>query len=276
MMTIFSIPKPFAGHIGIIQSNAIQSWRRLVGVEVILLGNDVGVGEAARRFGATWLPQISVNPYGTPLLSSAFEQARAAARHPLLCYLNADIVVLKDFAAAVRQVRLRNFLMLGQRWDLDVTAPIDFSQDGSERLIREWIAARGVLHPPTGSDYFVFPKDGGLAALPPFAVGRPVWDNWLIYRARQLEIPVVDASQAVTIVHQNHDYAHVKEQRGAAWEGPEAEHNRALAGGAERVFTLKDATHRLAGGKVIPTMSRGKVLDTFDAVRRALRTWARR
>ncbi len=45
MLTIFSIPKPFEGHIGIIQRNAIQSWIALSGCEVILCADEYGTAE---------------------------------------------------------------------------------------------------------------------------------------------------------------------------------------------------------------------------------------
>jgi hypothetical protein len=270
MITFFSIPKPFAGHIGVIQRNAIQSWCQQAGCQVILLGDDSGVGDVAAEFGATWIPRLRVNEYGTPLLNSAFDEARKAARHGLLCYVNADILLLGNFLEAASRVRFGNFLMLGQRWDLDLKHAIDFADAGWQRGVRDLVAAHGVLHPPMGSDYFAFPRDGGLASLPPFAVGRPAWDNWMIYRARRHGIPVVDATQAVMIVHQNHDYAHVKARRGSTWEGPEADQNRALVGGPDRLFTLAHATHRIVGGAVIRSANRGKGSDLADGVRRAL------
>jgi len=59
LLTIFSIPKAFAGHNGIIQNNAIQSWVRLSpACQVILFGDDPGVAEAARRFGVVHVPDI--------------------------------------------------------------------------------------------------------------------------------------------------------------------------------------------------------------------------
>jgi hypothetical protein len=94
-----------------------------------------------------------------------------------------------------------------------------------------------------GSDYFIFPKGDAIGKLPAFAVGRPAWDNWLIYHARQLRVPVIDATKAVTVIHQNHGYGHVPEQRDEGWEGPEADWNRGLIGGEDQVFTLLDATH---------------------------------
>jgi len=52
MLTIFSTPKPFLGHIDVIQRNALQSWKRLhPDVEIILFGDDNGAAEVCRDRG---------------------------------------------------------------------------------------------------------------------------------------------------------------------------------------------------------------------------------
>ena len=52
MLTIFSTPKPFLGHIEVIQRNAIESWKRLeANVEIILIGDDPGTAEVCRELG---------------------------------------------------------------------------------------------------------------------------------------------------------------------------------------------------------------------------------
>ena len=52
LITLFSAPKPFTNpHIAMIQRNAIKSWTLLPDVEVILLGEEEGLAEAAQR---TW------------------------------------------------------------------------------------------------------------------------------------------------------------------------------------------------------------------------------
>src|SRR4030067_285811 len=57
MITLFSGPKPFAGPIGLIQDNAIGSWTRLgEGAEVLLLGEETGIREAAERHGGRHIP----------------------------------------------------------------------------------------------------------------------------------------------------------------------------------------------------------------------------
>jgi len=248
MLTLFSIPKAFDRHIGVIQRNALQSWLALrPHCEIVLCGDDRGTEAVAREFGVEHIPYIARNSYGTPLVNSAFELVERMAGYPLLCYVNADIIFVDSLATAIQTLSPLEFLMVGRRWDIDISDTIDFTRDTWRTDIKKHIAEHGVLHPPTGIDYFVFPK-GITWEFPAFAVGRPGWDNWLIYRARQLGIPVVDASHAVTVVHQNHDYAHVKNATDRTTEGPEADRNRELTGGWGHIFTIGDATHFLQLG----------------------------
>jgi hypothetical protein len=249
MLTCFSIPKAFRGHTGIIQHNAIKSWTLMrPRPEIILFGDDEGTAEAAKSFSVRHVPQVARNEYGTPLLNDLFEQAQRAAAHDVLCYVNADVILMRDFFQAVDQVvRWKTcFLLVGQRWDIDVRESLDFFA-GWENDLRTRLSGQGVLHPSTGMDYFVFPR-GMWGDIPPFAIGRTAWDNWLVYRARARRVPVVDATDALTVVHQAHDYSHVPAKAGDVLKGPEAKRNLNLAGGWKHIFTLKDATHVLGLG----------------------------
>lgn len=256
MLTLFAVPKPFEGHVGLIQDNALRSWSRLPCCEVILIGREAGIAEAAARHGARWLPDVALNELGTPLLNSAFQMARRAATHPLLCYVNGDIVFLEDLIDAAGKVRFREFLMAGQRWNLEVTEPLDLDSSGWEARLRQRVRREGTLYPPYGIDYFVFRRDGELGQLPPFAVGRPAWDNWFIYDARRRGAKVIDATSAIMAIHQNHGYSHVKQRTGTTWEGPEGDRNRALAGGAGRLLGLQDATHVFRNGRIVAAFDR--------------------
>lgn len=255
MLTIFSIPKPFQGHIGIIQRNAIHSWSRLQPEnEIILCGDEPGTGEVANEFNAKWLPRLACNEYGTPFLNSAFDQVENISRHRLLCYINSDIILLRDFVKAIARIPFNNFLAAGQRWNIDLTEPWDFEQPDYEERLARYVAEHGTLEHPWGIDYFVFPKNGVARNLPPFVVGRPGWDNFFIYRARHLRLPVVDVTRAVTVIHQNHGYSHVPKRVGKEWEGPEADWNRKLIGKWDYFFTLLDATHIMTPRAVRPAL----------------------
>jgi hypothetical protein len=114
------------------------------------------------------------------------------------------------------------------------------------------------LETPSAIDYFLFPAGTGLWEIPPFAVGRPGWDNWMIYHAISRRLPVIDVTAGVLALHQNHGYQHVPMQRGHAWEGPEADYNRRLAGSPDRLkYSLLDATHRYSPARGAVAVAHG-------------------
>jgi len=245
MITLFSTLKPVRGHFGIIQTNALQSWLHLhPACEIVLFGNEEGTGEISSRLGARHIPRVACNKWGTPLISSLFEEAQKVANNQILCYVNADIILMSDFLDAVQRVRKRAFLIVGRRWNLKVDELVNFDDPNWEHGLRDDVAIHGVLEKPDGLDYFVFPK-GIFSDIPSFAVGRPGWDNWMIYRARYLGIPVIDVTPSMPAIHQIHDYSHHPQGKEGVWKGPEAEANLQLLGGARYAFTLWDATSRL-------------------------------
>lgn len=257
LITLFSAPKPFTDpHIAMIQRNAIHSWSVLPEVEIILLGREAGLAQAAQEFGAQHIPEVVCNESGTPRVSSMFQLARQHSRSRLLCVLNADILLMPDFLQAAKQaVGLKEqFVLLSQRWDLEVTDALEF-QPGWQARLRSAVQEQGRLHRPAGSDFFLFPKSL-YPDVPDFAIGRAGWDNWMIYEARREKWPVIDLTPSVMIVHQNHDYRHLPGGR-SHYEHPDTHENIRLAGGAARIrYTILDATDRLADGKLArPKMS---------------------
>lgn len=255
MLTIFSVPKPFVGHIAIIQRNAIQSWSRLhPRCQIVLFGDEQGIEEAADEIKAKYVPQIARNEYGTPLLDYVFNKVQEIASQNLICYVNTDIILLSDFLEAIKRIRFQRFVMVGQRWDIDLAESWDFEKPDSVEKLRRYAFEHGKLMAPTGIDYFVFPRDCGLNNIPPFAVGRPGWDNWFIYNALKRHIPVINATKVVSVIHQNHDYSHIPKGVGRVWEGPEADRNRELIGDTDRMCFISDATHIMTSWAILPSI----------------------
>lgn len=245
LLTIFSIPKPFTGLAATQQRNAVQSWRSLGSdVEVLLFGDEEGIADAAVELGARHQPAIARSEFGTPLVSDAFAAAARLASTPLLCYVNADIILLPEFLAAVKKMPPTPFLMCGRRTDLDLPDLIDFTSPSWQEHLRGRSRTSGKLQAPDAMDYFVFPRTL-VQSMPPFAVGRPLWDNWLLFYARRTVPRVVDATPSVMVVHQNHNYGHVQGGVTSVWWGPEGRRNRLL--GAEMLypFTIDDANWQL-------------------------------
>ena len=256
-ITLFSAPKPFTNpHIAMIQRNAIRSWTLLPDVEVILLGEETGLAEAARELGVRHIPEVKRNENGTPLISSMFQLARENSHSDLLCIVNADMILMPDFVEAAKQVKSlkSQFVLLSQRWDFDIITPIDFTGNWVSRL-RSSVLSHGSLHRPAGSDFFLFPRSSFLE-VPDFTIGRAGWDNWMIYKARKEGWPVIDCTPSVMIVHQNHDYSHLPGGK-SHYDHPDTNENIRLAGGQANIrYTILDSTHQLVGGTLArPKMS---------------------
>jgi hypothetical protein len=250
MITIFTAPKPFTDpHIDMIQRNAIQSWSKLEGVEVLLMGDEPGMAEAAAEYGIRHFPDIDCSESGVPLINAMFDRARQESTGKLLAFVNADIILLPDFVqAALRVAELREkFLLVGQRWNLDVTEAIDFSPGYADRL-RELALEKGSLHGLKASDYFVFPADL-FTDVPDLLVGRAGWDNWMMYYGTTQPWPTVDLSADVVCIHQNHDYGHLPNAQ-PHYNLEESQVNVRLAGGWRHMYELIDVNLRLENGRL--------------------------
>jgi hypothetical protein len=252
-LTVFSAPKPFTdAHIDVIQRNAIRSWQQMgEEIEILLIGDEPGLADAAAELEVKHLPGVKRNEHGTPLVSSIFEMAREASTAELLMFTNTDMMYLPQTLSTSLKVKGQapEFVLLGQRYDLDLREPYDFSAGWQDRLQQE-AHARGSLHPHGGSDYFIFPR-GLFADIPDFAIGRAGWDNWMIHYAVSQPWPAVDATQSLLAVHQTHDYGHLDSERGHQ-RHPETTANTELAGGMRKMYMLLDVEHELIGGCIKP------------------------
>ena len=250
-ITIFSAPKPFTDpHIRLIQRNALQSWLQLgEDVEIVLVGDEPGIAETASEFGVSHRPQVKKNDQGTPRVDSIFELARSTSASDLLVYVNADIILVPGFSSLVREIAdaLETFLVVSRRWDLNINEPLNFSGAWAADLYRR-LQESGELHGHSGIDLFAFPRDV-FSYIPPFAIGRSGWDNWMIFHALQAGWPVVDITEEIPIIHQNHDYHHLPEGK-PHYDLEESQHNVKLAGGPRKMYSLVDANYEYLQGRI--------------------------
>ena len=241
-------------------------------VEIILFGDEPGTAEICRELGLRHAPDVERTIEGAKLVRSIFGPAQQFARHDTLCYVNCDIILGKDFSSAIARVLSWNnrFLMVGRRWDSDITAPINFSNPEWEKDLRVFVLREGVQRLYYNIDYFAFSR-GIYNDIPPLAIGRVWWDHWLIWKASQQKAAVVDASDVVMAMHQNHDYAYHPEGMKGVWFGEGSRQNFEFAGGFRHLHTLEDATHCLADQAIVPCR-----LYKLAPARRAVRRVAKK
>ena len=78
-----------------------------------------------------------------PLIDGVFNHVQEHANHEIVVQVNADIILTQSFISSVN--RLNNivngnpFLMIGRRWDLDVTTLIEYDDNGEweDRIINQ-------------------------------------------------------------------------------------------------------------------------------------------
>ena len=245
MVTIFSCPKPFTDpRTSVQQHNAVGSWKQLRPTPtIILVGDEPGTEDICAGSGLLHLKEVDRSEFGTPIVSDLFARAEGASHDQYLAFVNSDIILFQDFANALQEAFDWNpdSLVVGGRIDLSVEEPIQLDNPKWEDAVRRSAGQMGVPM-RISSDYFAFRK-GSFSSMPPFAIGRPAYDNWFFWAARRRRKPVVDASSRVLAIHQVH--------RGPEeWEtvqvSPESQRNKSLAGRWASSFTLDDATHEFS------------------------------
>jgi hypothetical protein len=250
MITFYTTAKPFVGVTRVHQFNAIRSWRRVhPGVEVILFGAGDGYGQAAKELGLKWVADVETGPTGVPRIDAMAARVERDAAHERRAYVNCDVILLGAFAAAAGRVPFDRYLMVSRRWNLDVAHEIDLSAPDWDEHLRDAVRQRGELFTSWGIDVFLYRGDVW-GELPPMVVGRAGYDNWLLYRCASRRVPLVDATPAMSVVHQNHDYGHLPGGARETFSGVEARENLRLSAGPRYRFTVDDAGWQTDGRRL--------------------------
>ncbi|MBI5682432.1 MAG: hypothetical protein HZC45_04615 [Deltaproteobacteria bacterium] len=266
MITIFTTTKPFIGQMKINQINAITSWKMLhPDIEVIIFGKGEGIEDVVKELSLLHIPDVETSERDMPLISSMFDIAKKVGRYNIQTLINCDIILLDDFLPALKNIPVDRFLMVGQRYNLTLDRPVNFKSPCWIDDLRKECKEKGEIMDVCGIDYFAYPKDIW-RNIPPMVVGRPGYDNWLLYYCRQSFIPLIDASKCVLAVHQNHDYSYYPGGKQGIRLGVEAEQNRRLAGGKDNFLTIRDANFILTTKGLEANFCRGDIVRYLEVL----------
>jgi len=258
MITLFATPKNFSDIFKNIQLNALRSWRALSSeIQIIIFGDSTGSKEAAEEIKAEYIPSIKCSSKGTPILSDLFIQAEKIAKFPILTFINADIILPNNFLSSIQitSSAFNKFLMIGHRWDMDVEYGVNFNDSKDIKNFWKRVSMDSRKHANTGIDYFVYRKNQW-KNIPHFIIGRPGYDNWLIWKARRTLVPIIDVTEDVQVVHQNHHFNfHNLKSDPKIIPEEEGKLNRELHG--EKILNILDATYQLIDGKVLLKKDKG-------------------
>lgn len=200
---------------------------------------DKEFGPLQRRSIQSWqeaVPGCEILTYGPGdmTIKELFEKGQLHASNDLLCEISSDIMLTDNFGTALTAIeRCEKPFVIGQRYDQ--------AKDGTMKL-----------HPPTAADYFIFRK-GTLGQIPPFHIGRTAYDNWFVWAAIDWGLTVIDATRAITAVHQNHSYPEYGD-REKMLKSDEKKENYQMAktAGMPRWYAVNDAPFVFNGKGINP------------------------
>lgn len=293
--------------LGPAQLTAIRSWLAL-GADVIVFVDALPAG-ADEELPSTLLENGQDDPtrfkllltplprsvLGAPRLDLIMESGEAhAARTNWVCMINADIIVPTAFASLVTTAFADvDVMAIGERLDCRVNPAL---AGGIPRWVNsfdkleQWSMAPCWPHGSGGKDFFLYRK--GLfqrrkLAVPPFWIGKFVWDHWLVNSTREF---AVDVTPSVLVGHMSHEYdwnwrvvrnrTLAKEQKALAQRDIQWNQLASACGNGMSVSvclpfqSTYDVRYQLCpGGRIrpMPSHSRSKYFASIDRVRLAIK-----
>lgn len=202
--------RPFHGNIGEVQLNAIRSWLALRPTcEVILVDDEDGTTSAAvAGLNVRVISEVKRSRLGAPLLDDLLRTAAIHARHEIMAYITADVLMSTNSASEILRchelMQGRPYLAICSRVDMLETLTIQFDRPDWFEEVRSAAKAHGKPHGHTALDLWIYPRSLDFNC-PPFPIGRCATDGWVVYKARRDGIPVIDVSASILIIHQLHD-----------------------------------------------------------------------
>lgn len=227
MLTIYSTLKNFTNeHTRTIQTNAVKSWLQLTPTpEIFIMGGDESVKEFCKEVGVNHV-EVAQSDYGVPYLNKMMLLAEKLASNDFLLLVSGDIILFQEVMLALKITsnRLYNFCICAIKQESNLSKSLNFEDDW-EKQVKDSIVHYSL---PTSGDFFLYCKKHFLNALPEipeFIIGRSLCDSWLIKKSIEADI-LVDATEFITLVHQQHDHSHITLING---DSPEYQTNLKLA-----------------------------------------------
>jgi len=264
---LFSSPKPRRADTEAVQVSAFRSWRRIFpNARILLFGEGTTWESFAREQGLELAGSLPLGAEEGEVIRFLFEKVSGLVGDGMAMYLNSDILLDSSALSVVTSFESvpGPWLASARRCCLpEWSGPaLEGEQDWQEfyRRARE----QGVWGEACAMDMFLY-RGLSFEAMPPFLIGHRGWDNWMIYHARSQNIPVLDLSAAMRVIHCDHDYSYAPGSRDFRKRPKLREdYNLRLLGGEAKLFHLGHATHKWREGAVYPRKGWGMLQRNME------------
>ena len=173
----------------------------------VVFTNDTGLEEECRNQGWNVFPIREVAAGGVPVLKHMFMDAMDAYNTTFYAYSNSDILFTKTLIDTLSSLSnsLANeeipVLIVGRRTNVEI-GYLNETDGSSWDNLTSVSKASGNIFSSNAEDFFitsgVYPWDECANVV----IGRPAYDNWLVYNARKRKHIVIDATGTLLAIHQ--------------------------------------------------------------------------
>jgi len=144
--------------------------------------------------------------HNLPIIRAMFKDVLSVSSTPFVGYANADVLFDRSLLATLRylseslDISKQMVLIVGRRRNIDIKT-IDLGSGDNLTKISQMDNIRPFI--AVAQDYFIISRRGlPWDEIPDFVVGRVGYDNWLVAKARDWNITLIDASRTVLALHQ--------------------------------------------------------------------------
>lgn len=207
-ITFVAVPREFEGEFEYIQYNAIMSWLNLSVSKEIILVCDEGIEEYIKDERVKYVRELKYTKYAKPNLKSVFSTVKKYLKTDYVVFVNCDIIFLDDFSKTLKKIieKLQsNLFLVGRRTNVNIKDKINFKN------IHWWdevykLKEEGCIGNELSLDYFIFHRSFLDIDFPEFSIGGMYWDNWLLSEAFKKNLIIIDVTDSISALHQNHSY----------------------------------------------------------------------
>ncbi len=244
VISFISAFKKFKPPYGMIQHSAMYSWNAN-NIEVFVPDNEVGVKDACQSY-----PNIKLIPdvkraremgfsNQSPMVKDLIAKALPLINTPMVALINSDIIIQPDFIERIEKILKEygfDIYMVGTRFDIKLDIHISSEETYKQVLSSERKSYDG----STSSDIFIASKFTWrkiVHEMPDFILGRYGWDNWLHMIAELKGYRKFNCTDALTILHCEHDHKHiVLQEKAEKQSAPSSQHNLKLWNEVKNVY----------------------------------------
>lgn len=189
----------------LVHNLTVKNWQSLIPYVIpVVFTNQSSVAKECRRHGWDVFP-IRVWANGEiPVLKFMFLDIISFYNTSFYGFSNSDILFtdsLIETLTWLRKLRMISepVMLVGKRTNVNYVGKEDIV---TWKRLNEVASFRGKLFRGLAEDYFITSRYYPWKDIPEVVIGRPAYDNWLVYNARKQRQTVIDATRTILAVHQ--------------------------------------------------------------------------